>query len=266
MLYWIYDYPSALIGAVFAAAFVGVTWLGIFAFRPLVRSWIHGERNANDMVGFAFSSFSVLYGLLLGLLAVAAYQNFSSVSDLVTKEASSVRALYRDTQGYPQPIRGDLQAKLREYTRFVIEQGWPEQRKGNIATGGSERVTAFFDDFIAFTPQDKREEIVHAEAFREFNNFVELRRERLANVTTGIPAVLWWVVAIGALLTIALIWLLDMEIHVHLILGGILSLFLGIVIFLIAAMDNPFRGEVSVGPDAFQLVYESLMKPAPGPQ
>jgi hypothetical protein len=57
-----------------------------------------------------------------------------------------------------------------------------------------------------------------------------------------------------------------MEIHVHLILGGILSLFLGIVIFLIAAMDNPLRGEVSVGPDAFQLVYESLMKPAPGPQ
>jgi len=33
------------------------------------------------------------------------------------------------------------------------------------------------------------------------------------------------------------------------------------VIFLIAAMDNPFRGDVSVGPDSFQLVYDSLMKP-----
>jgi len=266
VFYWIYDYPSSLIGALFALVFVGVTWLGIFAFRPIVRSWIHGERSANDMVGFAFSSFSVLYGLLLGLLAVAAYQNFSSVTDLVTKEASSVAALYRDTQGYPQPIRGDLQAKLREYTRFVIEESWPEQRKGNIPKGGTERVTAFFDDFIAFKPQEKGEEIIHAEAFREFNNFIELRRERLANVNTGIPPVLWWVVGIGALLTIGLVWLLDMEIHVHLILGGILSLFLGIVIFLIAAMDNPFRGDVSVGPDAFQVVYDSLMKPTAGPE
>ena len=85
-------------------------------------------------------------------------------------------------------------------------------------------------------------------------------------MTTGIPAVLWWVVAIGAVLNIALLWLLDMEIHVHLILGGILSLFLGIVIFLIAAMDNPFRGQVSVGPDAFQLVYDTTMKPPPSPK
>lgn len=218
------------------------------------------------MVGFAFSSFSVLYGLLLGLLAVAAYQNFSSVSDVVTKEASSLASLYRDLQGYPEPVRSDLRAKLAEYTRYVIEESWPQQRKGIIPSGGTERVSAFFDDFIAFKPQDNREMIIHAEAFRQFNNFIEVRRERLANVTTGIPSVLWWVVAIGALLTIALVWLLDMDIHVHLILGGVLALFLGIVIFLIAAMDNPFRGEVSVGPDAFQLVYDSLMKPAAAPK
>src|SRR5208337_4699137 len=121
MFYWIYDYSSASIGLLFAAVFVGFTWLGTIVLRPLVRSWIHGKRTANDMVGFAFSGFSVLYGLLLGLLAVAAYQNFSSVSDLVDKEASDVASLYRDTEGFPEPIRGDLQAKLREYTRFVIE-------------------------------------------------------------------------------------------------------------------------------------------------
>jgi hypothetical protein len=56
--------------------------------------------------------------------------------------------------------------------------------------------------------------------------------------------------------------MLDMEVHVHVLLSGVLSIFLGVVIFLIAAMDNPFRGDVSVGPDSFQLVYDSLMKPA----
>jgi hypothetical protein len=52
-----------------------------------------------------------------------------------------------------------------------------------------------------------------------------------------------------------------MEIHVHLFLGAVVSLFLGLVIFLIAAMDHPFRGEVSVGPDAYEAIYDSLMKP-----
>ena len=116
----------------------------------MFRSWVHTERRANDMIGFALSSFSVLYGLLLGLLAVASYQNFSSVGDLVTKEASSVAALYRDLGGYPQPIRGQLRDKLREYTRDVIEESWPLQGHGIVATGGSDRITIFVNQLLTF--------------------------------------------------------------------------------------------------------------------
>jgi hypothetical protein len=72
-------------------------------------------------------------------------------------------------------------------------------------------------------PAKKSEEIFHAEALREFNHLVELRRSRLANVTTGLPSVLWWVVAFGALMNIILIWIQDMEIHVHMILGAVLA-------------------------------------------
>jgi hypothetical protein len=36
---------------------------------------------------------------------------------------------------------------------------------------------------------------------------------------------------------------------------------LGLLIFLLAAIDNPFRGAISVGPEAFELVYKQLMQP-----
>jgi hypothetical protein len=119
----------------------------------------------------------------------------------------------------------------------------------------------FREDLVGYEPRDRGEEIVHAETFTQFNAFVAARRARLASVTTGIPAAMWWVVAIGAVLNIGLILLLDMELHVHFILGGTLALFLGMVIFLIAVLDNPFRGDVSVGPDAFQEIYDTLMAP-----
>jgi hypothetical protein len=69
------------------------------------------------------------------------------------------------------------------------------------------------------------------------------------------------VVAFGAVLNIVLIWLQDMEFHLHLILGAVLASSLGAVIFLIAALDNPFCGTVSVGPDPIELVTETLMQP-----
>jgi hypothetical protein len=80
-------------------------------------------------------------------------------------------------------------------------------------------------------------------------------------VTKGIPEVLWFVVAAGGIIFVLLVAMLDMEVHVHLILSTTVAAFLGMVIFLIAAMDNPFRGEVSVGPEAFEEIYGALMVP-----
>jgi hypothetical protein len=261
VFYWIYDYPTWQVGLLFAGFFLATSLTGLFLFRSLFSKWIHTEHRANEMVGVALGSFSLLYGILLGLVAVGGYQNFSGVSDLVTKEASCLTSLYRDISALPEPYRGRLQADLKDYTRFTIDYGWPAQRRGHITTGSTQRMTVLFTDLTSFNPTDKRSEIIFAEAFRQFNNLTELRRARLAEVTTGIPEVLWWVVAIGAFLNIVLIWMLDMEIHVHVILTAVLSLFLGVVIFLVAAMDNPFRGQVSVGPEAFELVYQTYMQP-----
>jgi hypothetical protein len=41
----------------------------------------------------------------------------------------------------------------------------------------------------------------------------------------------------------------------------LLSALLGLLIFELATIDYPFRGDMSVGPDAFVTVYEQLMKP-----
>lgn len=256
---WIYDYPTWVIGPLFVAVFVAVTWGGIFLTRATVHSWLHHDKRANEMVASALSNYFVLFGILLGLLAVATYQNYSTVGDIVDREASSLSALYRDVSAYPQPIRSQLQEGLREYTRFTIGEGWDQQRRGIVPLRGSKLITSVLETLLAFNPSTDREKLIEQETLRQYNNKVELGRARLSSVTTGLPPVLWWVVAFGALLNIALIWMQDMEIHVHLILGAILASILGAVIFLIAELDHPFRGEVSIGPKSITRVYESVM-------
>jgi hypothetical protein len=113
---------------------------------------------------------------------------------------------------------------------------------------------------LAFEPGNRREEIIHAEALRQFNSFLENHRIRANGVTTGIPAVMWYVVLIGAVINIGLIWMFDLHLFAHLLLGGVLAFFLGAMILLIAAMDNPYRGEVSVSPKAFEELYWKKMR------
>jgi hypothetical protein len=261
MMYWIYDYPSWFIGLLFCVTFVAFTWMGIFLTRVTVHSWLHQEKRANEMVGLALSSYFVLFGLLLGLVAVATYQNYSNVSDIVDNEASSLAALYREISSLPEPSRGQLQQRLREYTRYTIEEGWAQQRKGIVPKGEVVRSGLLIRSLLDFEPSNEREQIIYADALRQSVHRNELSRARLSNVGTGLPTVLWWVVAVGAAINIVLIWMQDMEVHVHMILGAALASIIGLVIFLIAELDNPFRGQVSIGPDAITRVYEDIMKP-----
>ena len=261
MMYWIYDYPGWVIGLLFCATLVAFTWIGIFLTRATVHSWLHREKRANEMVGLALSSYFVLFGLLLGLLAVATYQNYSNVDDIVTNEASSLAALYREISSLPQPSRGQLQQRLREYTRYTIEEGWAQQRKGIVPKGEVVRSGLLIRSLLDFEPSNDKEKLIYEDALRQSDHRNELSRARLSNVTTGLPTVLWWVVVAGAAINIVLIWMQDMEVHVHMILGAALASILGLVIFLIAELDNPFRGEISIGPDAIARVYEDVMKP-----
>ena len=81
-------------------------------------------------------------------------------------------------------------------------------------------------------------------------------------MTAGLPVSLWVVVLVGAFLNIAVTWFFHMRSEsMHFWMTAIFSALLSLLIFLLAAMDQPFRGEISVGPEAFEAVYEQLMKP-----
>ncbi len=260
MFYWIYDVPSTTLALIITGAFVGFSWIGAVFVRPILRAFLRKRADINDLIGYMLSCFGVFYGLLLGLLAVAAYQNFSSVETIVSKEASALSALARDVSAYPEPDRTNFIWLLRDYTRYVVRYAWPSQQKGIVPQEGNTRMIAFHEQLIRFEPSSPGQEILHGEALRQFNIYLEARRMRLFSVSTSIPGVMWAVVLVGALMNIALIWMFDMKLTNHLFLGGILSAFMGLMIFLIASLDNPFRGELSISPAPFQDILTHLME------
>jgi Protein of unknown function (DUF4239) len=260
LFYRIYDLSITQLAVLCAVIFVGFSWFGAIFIRPVLRAMVRTGDGSNDVVGYIVSCFCVFYGLLLGLIAVAAYQNLGTVEQDVNREAASLGALHQDVSTYPAPHGQNLRWLLSDYTRFVIKYSWPAYREGRLIEGENARINTFHERLLAFKPQDRTEEIVHAETLRQFNTFLEHHRVRENDITTGIPPVMWYVVLVGAFLNIMLVWLFDMRLFAHLIRGGILAFFLGAMILLIAAMDNPYRGEVSVSPKTFEDLYWKTMR------
>lgn len=244
-----------------SAIFVGLTWFGILIIKPIfLRRWLRRQAGSNDLVNYASAGFSLFYGLLLGLLAVAAFNNVSSVEASVDREAASIATLYRLMGAYPEPLRSDTQYLLRDYTQYVIHKDWPSHQQGKVWNGGALRLQVIGQGLISYEPERHSQVILQEQSIRALNDINTARQERLTGVTTQINGVLWYVVIIGAFVNIILIWLLDMRVTLHLILGGLISFFLGVVIFLIAAMDRPLQGAVAVSPAAYQRTYDLVMQ------
>jgi hypothetical protein len=259
-MYWIYDLPNWQFGVATVAVFVVGSLAGLAVTRPVVRWLLDASGRHNDVVSYFFAGIGVFYGLAVGLIAVATWENFTEIDGMVSKEAAALASLYRDLDAYPQPTRAALEDGLRGYARFVIEKDWPAHRDGRTVPGGDEKLEEFEDALMAFEPS--RERAPHAEAIRSLAGLVEQRRLRVGAVATGLPAALWSVVLIGAVLNIALTYLFWVEnFRLHAALVALLAAFIGLLVFLTAAMDNPFRGEFSVASDAIQAVVDEVMRP-----
>jgi hypothetical protein len=259
MFYWIYEIPTGTAALLFAAFFVVANTLGVYLVRPMLRSLIGDSADGNSLISNAISLYSVMFGLLLGMVAVATYEDLSDAQKVAENEATSLAALYRDVAAYPEPTATTLTTVLKEYTRYVIDVAWPQERKGIVPKGGTQIVDVFQSTLYKFEPKSKSQEALHTEALRQFNQFVINRRARLNAITMAIPPIMWVTVAGGSVVCLILMWLFDANRRTLAVLSGIMAFALGSVIGLIALMDNPFHSEIGVSSDAYQLIYETLM-------
>jgi hypothetical protein len=261
-LYWIYDLPNWILGTLIVTTFVGLALVGLFLSRPIVGRLLDYSPKHNDVVSFFFGGMGVFYGLAMGLIAVATWENYTEIDGVVSTEAAAVASFYRDLDGYPQPLRGELEATMRDYTKTVIEIEWPAHKKGIALENGDAILDRLENVLMGFEPTKEREKISHAEVLRSWNTLIDQRRLRLQAVSTGLPIALWAVVLIGALLNGLLTYLFWVEnLWLHASLVSILAVFIALLVFLTAAMDNPFRGEFSVSSGAFQTILEKVMTP-----
>jgi hypothetical protein len=261
MLDFVFDLPLIVTGP----AIVGVLCLfavaGMKAVRRRVLPRLRIHVEDSEFTGAMMQCVMVFYGLAVALIAVNVSQTYSDVSKIVSEEVSALNALYRDVTSYPEPIRLDLQKDLREYTEYVIKEAWPLQRRGKTPTAGFQHMTRFQAALNKFEPATEGQKILHAETLRAYNLLIQARRQRLDAAGTALPGVMWGVIIAGAFISLSASFFFKVEDgRLHGILVLLLATFIGLVIFMILALDRPFRGDLGLSPEPYQLIYDQLMK------
>src|SRR5262249_25676416 len=149
----IYGLPNWLLMLLFAGISVGICWGLIQIFRPLMKRWF-GDNNEsrNSIIDVLVAGTGLFYGLLLGLVAVSAYTNYSSADDSVSHEANAIGVLYRDVSNFPEPLRSELRADIVHYIDVVVDQEFPSAHEGKLLAAGTPAVTEIQNKIASFAP------------------------------------------------------------------------------------------------------------------
>ena len=251
--------PPWLCGVIIVSLFVSLAVGGLPVFQWLSAGRLRLTEEMNNDIIFFASAIGVFYSLTVGLIAVGVWSTYSTVENTVSAEATAIGCFFRDISGYPEPVRTKLQGHVRNYTVFLIDQAWPAQRRGKITDDATRRLTALEQELVHFEPATVGQQVLHAETLHQYNEVASLRRQRVHAIGGGLPSVMWSVVLIGAFLTISVTYLLKIQRGVHFMLTAFLAMFIGLVVFVIACLDQPLSGPLAIDARPYHLVLDRLI-------
>ena len=251
--------PSWVIAAAIVLIMLGFTTA---VSRLVRRRWANEVQDGhNEVTGLMFQTVGVMYALLLAFVMVSTWEATEAADAVVTQEAATVQALYRDAVSLPEPTGSRVGALVIAYAETVIAKEWPELAHGRGSEAADDALDAIFPALRSFEPRTAREEVIFAAALGELNTATEERFARLHAAQSALPGLFWLALILGAMLTqvtAALLYMRDRRVHDALSLS--LAAVSGLLIFLVVALDIPFAGDLAVSPDAFHVALEEMRR------
>ena len=258
---FVFDLPLWIVGLVLVVVMTGLAAVGLIFVRRRVLPRLQITEEDGHFTSTVVHSVMVFYALTVAMIAITVWETYDAAGKIVSEEATALATLYRNVSSYPPSTQTELQGALREYTESVIQEAWPEQHKGRIPRGGVERINRFQKILTGFEPESEGQKILHAETLRAYNHMIDARRMRLDAVQTALPALMWTVIFLGAGLAMAASYFFRVkDPRLHMTLVVLLTVFFAMVIFVVFAFDRPFRGDMGIESEPYELVYEQLMK------
>jgi hypothetical protein len=233
------------------SSFVALAVGGLVLVQRLVP--IERRQEHNDVAGFIYAVLGVAYAVLLGLMVVADWQDWQQARESATQEANELSAVFWLAHGLPQPEARHIQELARSYARVEVHEEWPLMERGKSSPKAYGLLDEMRASVEALRPADGAQTVLYDNLLQRLHELGDARRARLLEAEEGLPALLWAVLLVGGVITVGFTYLFGLRsTTVHVLMVAALALVIGLVLFTVAALDFPFRGDVRIGPEAFE--------------
>ena len=253
----VYHYPIWAVGLLLVGAAVfGAVVLELCARRLLP---IELRQRHNDVAAAIFSIIGVTYAVLLAFVAMLAWEGYNRAKAATYAEATLVGDVYNLSAGFTDPEKASIRNEIVGYARRVVTVEWPAQAEGRMVDPDSIYLNGLNRMALALHPSGQADGDVHSLLLQTLERLWDARQERLLAAQTAIPGIVWFVVIAGGALTVAFGSFLGApSLRMQLAMSSVLAASGALVLILIIALSNPFRGDFRVSTAPFDQVLSRM--------
>jgi hypothetical protein len=235
--------------------------------------WEPSRRSVhNDVIGWQLAILGTIYAVMIGFMQYAVWNNYQTAETNASNEANDLVNLYLAANGLTPVQRDLIQQYARGYVDAVVTREWPEMY--DAPSGAAEERYAgqqYVMKLWVTTTHTSADNLAQQASLRqvmiELSSMTEHRRVRLLESRTAMPTILWAVLVMGGMITIASACLIGSEnVALHFVLIIALSLLVSLALVAIGDIDRPFQGSVHCSPYAFQRAQETMARPYMSPE
>ena len=211
------------------------------------------------MTAGILSIIGVTYAVLLAFVAMLAWQGFDGAKAATSHEAAALLNLERIGRGIGGPVGVLLRDDALGYAQAVVGGEWPAQAEGRAGRDGEAFLDRLNRTVTGLRPSDQATADLHASLLQSLTILRDARERRSLSAEPTIPGVVWFVLLGGGGLTLAFASLLGAsDPRLHLFLSAMLACSGVLVLVMIVALSNPFRGDFRVSADPFEVVLDRM--------
>jgi Protein of unknown function (DUF4239) len=235
---------NLLLIAVIVAAVALVSVALMFAVSRRVESdyfFIEVERGAG-----VFAFLGTAFAVLLAFVVLEAFGSFNDARTGAESEATSLVELSRTSEFFAPADREPLAGRLICYARAVIDDEWPAMETGERSPQVQRWVERIGPALRQVEVRTPKQEAAFLQVLEQEGNRAEARRARLSEATRDLPAPVWFILVLGAALTIGFVLLFADRRERFLVQGSLIAGVSALVtagLLLVWFLDHPYADE-----------------------
>jgi hypothetical protein len=213
----------------------------------------------NEVAGFKFAVVGVTFAVLLGFAVIVVWEKFRDAETTVAQEASAVVAVHRLSEGLSADAGTGIRQHLTDYVQAAIADDWPAMARAKVGRKANQPLDALYAAVLAVNPTTPRESAIMSELLTRIDAITQARRTRFLLATGTVPGVLWAALITGAVADLSFTFFFGLHsVRAQTLMTGLLAVIIFMTLFVAAAIDHPFTGPVSVGPEALRGALEAF--------